>query len=136
MIRAMRQVAGLAILLSAAGCAPSLHYGDPRLTSGASLSQGRRLPVQRFDLNDRVVMLVDVSWPDPVADGGVHGCQWRWYHDGRLVSQTPTRELRFARTPVTLHTSRPAATLGIGHFTVETLVDDAVVATSRFDIVG
>ncbi len=113
-----------------------MHEGDPGLTSGASLSQGRRLPVQRFDLNDRVVMLVDVSWPDPVADARMRGCQWRWYHVGQLVSQTPVREIRFARTPVTLHTSRPAATLGVGHSPVETVVDGTVVATSRFDING
>ncbi len=135
MERAAR-IAGLALLLLGAGCTPTLHYAEPRLTSGANLSQGKRLPAQTFDLDDRVVMLVDVTWPDPTADGGLHDCQWRWYRGGQLVSQTPVRQIRFARTPVTLHTARPAAALGVGHYTVETLVDGAVVATSRFDIVG
>ncbi len=136
MKRALRLVAGMTAGVWVAGCTPPLQYSAARLTSGASLSQGKRLPVQRFDLNDRIIMLVDVSWPDPTADGGLHQCEWRWYREGRLVSQTPARTLRFLRTPVTLHTSRPAATLGAGHFTVDTLVDGAVVATSRFDVVG
>lgn len=136
MARTLRSVLGLAVLLLDAGCTPPLHYSEPRLTSGANLSQGKRRPAQTFDLNDRVVMLVDVTWPDPTAEGGLHDCQWRWYRDGQLVSQSQVARLRFARTPVTLHTARPAAALGVGHYTVETVVDDAVVATSRFDITG
>ncbi len=135
MERAVR-VAGLAVLLLGAGCTQTLHYAQPRLTSGANLSQGKRRPAETFDLDDRVVMLVDVTWPDPTVDGGLHDCQWRWYRSGQLVSQSPVTRIRFVRTPMTLHSARPAAALGVGHYTVETVVDDAVVATSRFDIVG
>ena len=81
-------------------------------------------------------MLVDVTWPDPTVDGGLHDCQWRWYRAGQLVSQTPVRPIRFVRTPVTLQTARPAAALGIGHYTVETIVNGTMLATSGFDIVG
>ncbi len=136
MRRAVRVIAGLTVLLLGAGCTQPLHYSEPRLTSGANLSQGKRRPAQTFDLNDRVVMLVDVTWPDPTVDGGLHDCQWRWYREGQLVSQTPVRSIRFVRTPVTLQTARPAAALGVGHYTVETIVDGTVVATSGFDIVG
>ncbi len=66
-----RIVAGLAVLLLEAGCTPPLQYSEPRLTSGANLSQGKRRPAQTFDLNDRIVMLVDVIWPNPTADGTV-----------------------------------------------------------------
>ncbi len=130
------RIAGLVVLLLATGCTPPLHYAEPRLTSGADLSQGKRRPARTFDLDDRVVMLVDVTWPDPTEEGGFHQCQWRWYRDGQLASQSPVTRIRFVRTPMTLHTARPAAALGIGRYTVETLVDGTVVATSRFDIVG
>ena len=136
MRQAVRTIAAMAVLFLDAGCAPPLHYSEPRLTSGANLSQGKRRPAQTFDLNDQVVMLVDVTWPDPTAEGGLHDCQWRWYREAQLVSLTPVRPIRFVRTPTTLRTARPAAALGVGHYTVETVVDGTVVATSGFDIVG
>ncbi len=100
------------------------------------MAQGRRGAATTFHLDDRIIQMVDVTWRNAGEDGGVHRCQWKWYRDGQLVSSSPVRDLDFERTPYTLHTARPAAPLGIGTYTVDTLIDGNVVATSAFTIVG
>ncbi len=109
---------------------------DASLMSGAELSTGRRGMTSTFHLNDRIIQMVDFTWNDPRTDGGMHDCEWRWYRDGKLVSATPMRRLNFISTPFTLHTERAAEPFGVGRYTVETVVDDQVVATSAFTIVG
>lgn len=127
---------GFTALLACAGCAETPTVSNVTLTSGAGMAQGRRIPVSSVGLADRVVMLVDFTWPDPGTDAGLHECEWRWYRAGQLVSDTPAKRLYFISTPFTLRTARPAAPLGIGNYTVDTLVDGSVVATSRFTITG
>lgn len=129
-------VAALSSSVLCAGCGPTLSYAPPTLTSGVGVSKGRRIPQSVFRLDDRIVMLVDVTWSDPLASGGLHECEWKWYRNGQLISDTPPVRISFRQTPTILHTARPAAPLGIGRFTVETLVDGTVVATSPFQIVG
>ena len=131
----LKSVIVLLAVVACGGCSQTLSVAPPTLTSGAAMTQGRRLPAASFTLADRVVMLVDITWPDPTADGGIHACTWRWYRDGQLVSQSQAR-LVFRSTPFTLRTARAAATLGVGRYTVQTLIDDQVVATSPFSIVG
>lgn len=104
--------------------------------SGADLSQGRRGDTKDFRLNDRIVQMVDFTWADPMQDGGIHDCEWKWYRDGKLVSDTPERDFRFVKTPFTLRTARPAAPFGVGTYTVDTILDGKVVATSAFTITG
>jgi hypothetical protein len=104
------------------------------LTSGAIMSQGKRTPVAQFTRDDYIVMLVDFTWPNAAEDGGTHKCDWQWYRDGQLISKSATKMIRFVSTPVTLRTDRAVATLGTGHFRVETIVDDQIVAHSEFDI--
>jgi hypothetical protein len=103
------------------------------LTSGTYLSEGKRVPVQTFTLQDYVVSLVDFQWDDAQKNGGIHDVNWRWYHDGRLVSSSG-KSVSFTSTPFTLRTRRAAATLGIGHFKVETVVDGNLAGSSEFDI--
>lgn len=127
--------AAMAAFLFCAGCSPDMKAA-PLLTSGTSLSQGKREPVQAFHLDDRIAQLVDFTWSDASADGGVHLCEWRWFRDGQLVSESPVKRIWFNHTPFTLHTVRPAGPLGVGHYTVQTIVDGDVVATSSFSIVS
>ncbi len=126
-----------------AGCAyppgATIKASGMVLTSGASLAQGRRVPVHQFGHDDYVWMFTDFTWPDASRDGGWHKLIFNWYRNGQLVSRTDyTREhnhpFLFAHTPTTLETHRAAAALGIGHFKVETIVDDTIMATSEFDI--
>lgn len=136
MTRSNGLLAALSLALLCAGCGPTLDVAPPTLVSGTAMSEGKRIPAASFHLDDRVVMLVDVSWADPTIDAGIHDCEWRWYRDGRLVSDTHPMRLYFRSTPYTLRTARAAATLGLGQYTVQTLIDDKVVATSPFSIVG
>ncbi len=126
-----------------AGCAnvsaDTIKVSGAVLTSGASLAQGRRVPVQQFSHDDYVWMLTDFTWADTSRDGGRHKLIFNWYRNGQLVSHTDydrehPRPFLFAHTPTTLETHRPAATLGVGHFKVETVVDDAIMASREFDI--
>ena len=119
-----------------AACGSTIKVTDASLMSGAELSTGRRGMASTFHLNDRIIQMVDFTWDDPKTDGGIHECEWRWYRDGKLVSDTPMKRLNFISTPFTLHTERAAAPFGVGRYTVETLVDDRVVAVSAFTIVG
>lgn len=112
-----------------------MSVSSPTLMSGAQLSQGRRGETKDFHLNDRIVQMVDFTWADPMENAGIHQCEWKWYRDGKLVSDTPARRLYFIRTPFTLRTARPAAPLGVGRYTVDTILDGNVVATSAFTII-
>jgi len=73
------------------------------------------------------------QWDDVTKEAGHHEVVWRWYQDDRLVSQTQKR-MHFKHTPYTTWTQRAAGGLGIGHFSVATVVDGTVVSTSTFDI--
>ena len=122
------------------GCAQNdvISVGGSVLTDGSDSAQGRRVPLIQFSTQDTVAQLVDFNWPDPTIDGGRHKVVWKWYHGNQLLSQSGcgasnTTPLLFATTPWTLHTQRAAASLGIGHFKVQTVVDDNVVATNEFD---
>jgi hypothetical protein len=127
---------GLTASLALAGCAPPMTVSPPTLTSSASLSNGKRVSTSTFTLQDRVIMLVDFTWPDPTQEGGLHSCEWKWFRGTTLVSDTPVKRIDFRSTPWTLQTGRPAAALGTGDFTVETIVDGNVVGTGRFTITG
>jgi hypothetical protein len=116
-------------------CADStIDIAGATLTSGAIMSQGKRTPVAQFTHDDYVVMLVDFTWQDAANDGGNHKFYFDWYRDGRLVSKSPTKFVHFVATPVTLRTDISAALLGTGHFRVDAIVDDKLVAHSEFDI--
>ena len=124
----------LAALCSA--CGPTIAVSNPTLVSGVDRSRGKRIASDSFRLDDRITQFVDFTWADPRQDGGIHDCEWKWYRDGTLVSDTPEKRLDFRSTPFTLVTARAAATLGAGRYTVDTLVDGKVVATSAFTITG
>lgn len=136
MIRRMVLLAAVAPTLFCAACTPNPIASPPTLMSGAQAAQGRRGNADVFHLNDRIIQVVDFTWPDATEDAGVHVCEWKWFRDGQLVSDSHERHIRFARTPFTLRAVRPAAPFGVGHYSVETLVDGSVVATSAFTIVA
>lgn len=135
MVGSTVKVLALAIsVLTCAGCAGKIDVSGAILTSGASLQAGKRVEVSHFTSQDFVTQLVDFSWSNVEQSGGTHRVTWKWYKNDVLVSETPSRYLTFSTSPFTLHTTRAAATLGNGNFSVETLVDSKVVATSHFDI--
>ena len=134
-LRSLSRAAPLLAALCGA-CGPTIAVSGPTLVSGVDRARGKRIASDSFRLDDRITQFVDFTWADPRQDGGVHECEWRWYRDGALVSDTPERRLDFRSTPFTLVTARAAASLGVGHYTVDTLVDGKVVATSAFAITG
>lgn len=134
----MKSSLALATLLCAALALPAVADETPQLsqamtTSGHHLSAGKRVPVQTFSQQDFVVQLADFKWATVGESGGKHQVEWRWYHEGELVSKT-AKELLFNSTPYTIWTKRAASTLGAGHFRVDALIDGAVVAANDFDI--
>jgi hypothetical protein len=132
----------LCVALLAACCsekAEPLKVQGNALTSGTLLLQGRRAQTSRFGPDDVIWMFVYVSWPDVLLPAGPHRLIFNWYCNGKLVSQTDYGKahghpLLFAHTPTTLETHRAAAALGPGKCRVDTLVDDAVLASRPFDI--
>ena len=136
MIRRMLLLGATVPALFCAACSPTPTASPPTLMSGVQDAQGRRGSADTFHLNDRIIQVVDFTWPDATEDAGIHLCEWKWFRDGQLVSDSHERRIYFARTPLTLRAARPAAPFGIGHYTVETLVDGTVVATSAFTIVA
>ena len=136
MIRRMLLLGATIPALLCAACSPTVTASPPTLMSGVQAAQGRRGNADTFHLNDRIIQVVDFTWRDPTEDAGVHVCEWKWFRDGQLVSDSHERQIYFARTPFTLHATRAAAPLGVGNYTVETVVDGKVVATSAFTIVA
>jgi hypothetical protein len=126
------------VVVAAMPCVGCVDHGltasSAVLTSGASLAAGKRTEVSHFGRDDFVFQLVDVTWPDVSDYGGIHEVVWNWYKGGKLASTSHDDHMRFASSPFTLRTSRAAATLGTGQFSVETLVDGNVMARNRFDI--
>ena len=121
----------------AEGAAPAAtqtpHMVAAVLTSAANLAAGKRLPVKSFSAEDFVVALVDFQWDDPKSGAGVHKVTWRWYKDGKLLSENEA-PMNFQTTPWTTKVQRAAGALGAGHFTVTTFVDGAPASSSDFDI--
>ena len=135
-MRSVCKYLAAACMVACSGCSSTIKVTDASLMSGAELATGQRGTASTFHLNDRIIQMVDFTWDDPKTDGGIHECEWRWYRDGKLVSDTPMKRLDFNSTPFTLHTERAAEPFGVGRYMVETIVDDRVVATSTFTIVG
>ena len=125
----------MATPLFAQSTLPTPTVSGSLVTSGASLALGQRIPVQSFTTQDFVISIVDVQWTPATMQAGQHTIGHRWLRDGVVVSEG--RSLRwFNRTPLQLTSRRAAAALGAGHFTVQTLLDGNVVATSDLDIAG
>jgi hypothetical protein len=125
-----------AIVTAAAGCATP--GTTPRvtgtvLTRTADLVTARRIPSAVFSTEDAVVCYVYFQWDDATKEAGQHQVEWRWYLDGRLVSQSK-KQLQFKRTPYTVWTARAAGALGPGHFSVATSVDGVTVSSSDFEV--
>ncbi len=130
-----RSFAGMLLLASfCAGCADNINVSSTILTNGTSLQAGKRVPVTHFTTQDYAVQLTDFDWPDAARDGGLHNVRFNWYKDDHLVSSTHRDYLRFTSTPYTLYTKRAVATLGAGHFRVDTVVDGRTVASNVFDV--
>jgi hypothetical protein len=114
---------------------PTPHVSGSVLTSGASLALGQRIPVQNFKTEDFVVSIVDVQWTPSTLQAGKHFIEHRWLRDGTVVSDGKSVRW-FTRTPVELTSRRAAAALGVGHYTVQTLMDGQIVASADLDITG
>ena len=52
-------------------CSPTLTASPPKLMSGVEEAQGRRGSTDTFHLNDRIIQIVDFTWPDPTEDAGM-----------------------------------------------------------------
>jgi hypothetical protein len=109
------------------------HATNATLTTEYNQRLAKRVPMKVFSPQDSVVSLVDFQWADVSHDAGSHLVEWRWYKDDVLVSQTQKR-LDFKSTPFTTWTRRAAASLGPGHFRVDTALDGQVASSSEFDI--
>jgi hypothetical protein len=126
-----------AFTLFVAGCAQDqdrVRVTSMALTSGSVRATGKRTPVHTFSHDDYIWQLIDFSWDRLDRNGGMHVCTFNWYREGVLISKTPDKPCPFGHSPWTLETHRAAATLGAGHFTVETVVDGQTMATSSFEI--
>jgi len=135
-LKSLRTLILLAPLCTVLGCATSAttpHVTGTVLTKTADLIHAQRVSTSVFSTEDDVVCYVYFRWQDPTRQSGHHNVEWRWYQDGRLVSQSK-KELNFRRTPYTVWTHRSAGALGPGRFSVATLLDGVSVSSSDFEI--
>ena len=128
----MRLLVLLAVL-GLASCAGKVHVDGSTLTSGAALAAGKETPETSFALDDYVRFSTRFSWQPIDQPAGLHDVDFKWFKDGVLISKT-VRRLRFAETPYSVYTARSARSLGVGHFRVETWVDNNEVGTSDFEV--
>ena len=110
------------------------HASSTTLTTDLNYKMSKRTPMSVFALEDSGVCLVDFQWADVTKPSGEHSVEWGWYKDGSLVSETKKKQLDLNRSPYTTWTRRSATSLGVGHFTVTTFVDGAIMSTSEFEI--
>jgi hypothetical protein len=127
------KVIALVSLLAIAGCSITPHVSGTVLTKKEDAIQARRVPANVFSAADSVVCYVYFQWDEVTKEAGVHELAWRWYQDDKLVSQGEKR-LHFKRTPYTTWTQRSAGSLGIGHFSVATVLDGTEVSRTNFEI--
>jgi hypothetical protein len=133
-IRTIVLVVVAALLLhSCATTQTTPQVSNATLTSAYNFRLSKRVPIKEFSLEDYIVSIVDFTWPEPTRGGGEHLIEWRWYKDGVLVSQSE-RRMTFTSTPYTTWTTRAAGSLGIGHFSVATVLDGKVASSSDFEI--
>lgn len=121
------------VLAACATTGTTLRVTNTVLTKSEDLVRARRVPTSVFSTEDSVFCFVYFQWDDATREAGYHNVEWRWYQDDRLVSKGK-KQLHFKRTPYTVWTQRPAGALGVGHFSVATVVDGQVVSTSSFEI--
>jgi hypothetical protein len=128
----MRNLVFLAVVMLSA-CAQDIHVVGSTLTSSATLALGRAIPASDFSTTESVRFITRFSWPNVDTPGGLHQVDFRWFKDGVLISHTH-RVLSFTSTPYSVFTNRSAASLGPGHFSVETDVDHLPVGTASFTV--
>ena len=125
----------LAGLLAVQGCAAQpMTVASAAAMNEANLDIGERTPQLHFSLKDEVKIQAYLTWPDPTSANGTHDVAWNWYRNGILVSRGHRDNLEFLVTPYALWSTRPAAALGSGSYTVDIIVDGKVVASPRFTI--
>lgn len=127
------KVIALTFLMILAGCSITPHVSGTVLTKKEDAMQARRVPATVFSPADSVVCYVYFQWDEVTKDAGVHQIAWRWYQDDKLVSQGEKR-FHFKRTPFTAWSQRSAGSLGIGDFSVATILDGTEVSRTRFEI--
>ena len=125
----------LAASLVLAGCAqqPITVVGSRTMTE-LRFRLGQGVPQSHFSLQDTIRVAVYVTWPDASRGDGRHDVDWKWYRSDVLVSVTRRKTIDFESTPFTLWSRRVAASLGPGHYRVDTLIDGKVTASDDFTI--
>lgn len=126
---------GLVGLLVLTGCVGHLLTVERSIgMTQPNFELGKLTPQTRFTLKDVIRVETYLTWPDATGEGGLHDLQWRWFRSGVLVSRTTRDNQSFDTTPFSLWTSKAAASLGQGDYTVDVVVDDKLVVTNKFSI--
>jgi len=124
----------LSLALLMFGCAtPDPHLANSVLSSAENINFGKRIPVRNFTQQDIIVWLVDVAWTPPTRPAGRRYIETSWYKDHQLISEAHEYQY-LMNTPYSIWSRRAAATLGIGHFKVQTAINDEVIAVAEFDV--
>ncbi len=116
------------------GCASTpLRTVNSFVTNREALAYGKRTPMTTFTQEDTIRVFVDLQWDDPTKEAGYHNVKWNWYSGDQLIS-TGGRGFEFKHTPYELWGEKPASALGLGHFKVDVLIDNHLMATQEFTI--
>jgi hypothetical protein len=129
-------VACVALGLLLSGCAGTLRSAGSVLTTKENLESGRLVPQETFSLQDIICFHVDVTWDDITQDAGFRDMKWNWYKDGKLVAHFENDHAYFRGAPNARVQMQPASGLGVGHFRVECVADNKLIASAEFDIKG
>jgi len=136
----MKRVTMLAALgaLSLAACTDlsmksQIHVDGSVLTSSISLAQGKTTPANAFQTDESIRFITHFSWLPVKTTAGIHVVDFKWYKDDKIISDSPAR-MNFNSTPYSVWSTRSAFSLGVGHFRVETWVDNQKAGQADFDV--
>jgi hypothetical protein len=123
-----------ALVLFLSGCASNIRSAGSVLTTKQSLENGQLVPQTTFTLQDVIAFQVNITWDNLDVDAGQVDIEWNWYRDGKKIAHFENYRAYLKGAPNARVKLQPAASLGVGHFRVECVVDGKVLAAADGDI--
>ncbi|HEX4596371.1 MAG TPA: energy transducer TonB [Burkholderiaceae bacterium] len=104
-------------------------------TGGGTAGKWQEIPMSAVQLKDPVYVVSYVQWDPATESAGRHRLTCLWYAGDKIVA-TSKGDLELKTTPFRLWCRQQAAGLGVGHFRAQVMIDDRVMTTSEFNVVG
>lgn len=114
---------------------PQLEKVSALVTTGADSLSFKRQAMSSFSEADRIFHFLTVRW-EPIDKGaGRHEIIWRWYIDGKLISEIKQKH-NFHTTPFELQATQLGTAMGAGHGRIDVLIDGQLFDSKEFNVVA